>query len=370
MRILLVLLLALAARPALAQMSPDTVEALLRDRLEAGVETGPAPGLSIAAQLPGGDRVDTQAGLADPRTGASVDAQTRFLSGSTGKTIVALVAVQLAGEGRLDLDAPISTWLSDRPWWPRLRNRDTLTLAMLLNHSAGVPDYLEDLDFVLAGLTRGERGYTPDELVGFVAGDRADIEPGAGFSYSDTDYILVGLIIEAATGERFYDLAMDRIVTPLGLAATEPLQGRHFDGLATGHRRGWFGRRATARAGTLTHNLDHEWTGGGWVTTPADLATLFRALGDGGRFAAEGAIMRRRLNPFDETGTRGYGFGLYVRNNPDGSYRIAHGGDFGGYRSAALYDSGLDIALAVQGNAKAFEAPDFAFATIDALSAD
>lgn len=369
MRLISVILFLLLPLPVQAQ--PAAIPAnRLHQAVEDAVGTGTVPGLSATALLADGRRIDAMAGLADPRDDIAVGNRTRFLSGSVGKTVTALLAVQLAEAGTLDLDAPVSTWLSDRPWWPDLANADALTLRMLLNHSAGVPDYLEDLDFFLAGLTRGARGYAPDELVGFVAGDAAEGEPGAHFSYSDTDYILVGLIIETATGEDFYSLARREVIEPLGMDRTEPLRGRAFDDLAAGHRRGLFGLSATARNGELKQNLDHEWTGGGWVTTPGDLATLYRSLGDGGHFAEEGAIMRAGLNAFDETGTRGYGLGLYVRLYENGHYRISHGGDFGGYRSAAIHDSRTGITLAVQGNAKDFEAPDFAFTVMETLTAE
>jgi len=369
MRLIPIFLFFFLALPAQAQPS-GALEDRLHEAVQAAIDADAVPGLAATVLLADGRSIDVQAGLADPRGGVPVDSRTRFLSGSVGKTVTALIAVRLAEAGTLDLDAPVSTWLSDRPWWPRLANADDLTLRMLLQHSAGVPDYLEDVNFFLSGLTRGARGYTPDELVGFVAGDAAEGEPGAHFSYSDTDYILVGMIIEAATGEDFYDLARRDVIEPLGMDRTEPLRGRRFDNLAAGHRDGLFGRRATARDGRLQDNLDHEWTGGGWVTTPGDLATLYRALGDGGQFAAEGAIMRAGLNPFDEIGRRGYGLGMYVRIRDDGSYRMSHGGDFGGYRSAAIYDSRTGISLAVQGNAKAFEAPDFAFDLMETLAAD
>lgn len=105
------------------------------------------------------------------------------------------------------------------------------------------------------------------------------------------------------------------------------------------------------------------------MTTPADLARLYRSLGEGGRFQAEGETMRARLNAFDGTGLRGYGIGVYVRRDEDDHYRMSHGGDFGGYRSAVLYDSASGIALAVQANDKRFEAPDFAFELLEMLTA-
>jgi len=369
MRLIIPVIFCLFAAPVHAA-DPETLARTARARVAAAVADGEVPGLSASLEPAGGPRIDVQAGLADPRERMPVGTDTRFLSGSVGKTITALVAVQLTEAGQLDLDAPVATWLSDRDWWDDLANHDALTLRMLLNHSAGVPDYLEDIDFFLAGLTRGNRGYTPDERVGFIAGDAPNGEPGAHFSYSDTDYVLVGLIIEAATGQDFYDLAQDMVVRPLGMNRTQPLQGRDFADLAAGHRGGLFGRKPTARAGRLSSNLDHEWTGGGWVTTPGDLVTLYRSLGEDGRFAAESAIMRSQINAFDADGTRGYGLGVYVRINPDGSYRLSHGGDFGGYRSAAIHDSGSGLTLAVQGNDKAFEAPDFAFALLEALAGE
>jgi D-alanyl-D-alanine carboxypeptidase len=355
--------------PALAQ-DPAVLAERTHRLVQQAVEAGETPGLSVTVILPSGERIDAQAGLADPREGDRVGSDTRFLSGSTGKTVTALLAVQLAGDGVLDLDAPVSTWLSERDWWQQLQHRNDITLRMLLNHSAGIPDYLEDIDFFLAGLTRGRRGYSPDELVGFVAGDAPEGIPGGHYAYSDTHFILAGMIIEAATGEDFYDLAQARIVEPLGLADTEPLQGRHFERLAAGHRRGLFGRRATARGGELSDNPDHEWTAGGWVTTPGDLARLFRALGEDGAFATEGAVMRTDFNAFDETGHSGYGLGLFVRRYEDGSYRIAHGGDFAGYRASAIHDTASGITLAVMGNTKAFEAPDFAFELLAALKSE
>lgn len=328
-----------------------------------------APAVSAGTILPDGTQWCSVHGSASDNGNSVLGCDTRFLSGSVGKTVTALITVQLVEEGILDLDAPIATWLSDRPWWSRLHNRDDITLRTLLNHSAGVPDYLEDMDFVLAGLTRGDRGFTPDETIAFVADHAPSGEPGAHYAYSDTHYIMVGLILEAATGEAFADLVRDRVIRPLRMYQTAPLAGRDYRFLADGHVSGLLGMRRTSTNGRLHRDLSYEWAAGGLVTTPVDLALLFAALGDGGRFEAEGRLMRSDINPFDDTGQRGYGLGIFVRLNDDGTYRISHGGDFGGYRSAALYDSATGVALAVQANSKEFEAPDFAFELLDAIAA-
>lgn len=366
MRLISFVFFLVMASPVWAQDDPALIERL-QSHISEAVAENQAPGLSIALDLADGARIDLRAGEAEPRSGTLVGQETRFLSGSVGKTITALLAVQLAEDGALDLDAPISTWLSGRSWWDQLRNRDAITLRMLLNHSAGVPDYLEDGDFRRSRRARTDQPYSPDELVGFVAGDRPSGAPGAHYAYSDTHFILVGMIIETATERDFYSLALDRIVEPLAMGATEPLRGQVHDDLAAGHMRSLFGQRETAHDGRLVENLDHEWAAGGWVTQPGDLATLYRALGEGGRFADQGAVMRANFNAFNEAGDVGYGLGVFVQDLGRDHYRISHGGDFGGYRSAALYDSAADAAVATQANTKAFEAPDFNVSVLNVL---
>ncbi|WP_203292010.1 serine hydrolase domain-containing protein [Maricaulis parjimensis] len=367
MRILIALLTSLTLAPAWAQ-TPSPALPILQEAIDEAVESGQTPGLSVTARLPDGQRLQVFAGNARDHGPVPIDAQTRFLSGSTGKTIAALLAVQLVEDGVLSLDEALETRLAGQAWWDRLRNHDVLTLRMLLNHSAGVPDYLEDVGFYLTKSVRGTAWMEPEDLVGFVAGGTPNGIPGEHYAYSDTDYILVGLVIEAVTGEAFYELARTRIIEPLNLISTEPLRGRDFEGLADGHVNGWFGLSATARNGRLNQTLNHEWTGGGWVTTPDDLVTLYHALGDDGLFAQEGRLMRTNFNAFQPDGPSGYGLGVFVRRTGEDSYRIAHGGDFGGYRSAVLHDSASGITLAVQANSKAFEAPDFNFELLALLN--
>ncbi|WP_417494453.1 serine hydrolase domain-containing protein [Maricaulis sp.] len=337
-------------------------------RAATAINRDPAPGISVAVLLPGGHQIDASVGVADRISRETIGRDTRFLSGSVGKTVTGLIATELASEGVIDLDAPISTWLSGQTFWPDLRNADAITLRMLLNHTAGVPDYLEDPGFFLSGFMRGERGYTPAVLVGFVADEEPINTPGTAFSYSDTHYILVGLILEAATGQDYHSLVRERVIEPLGLTDTQVLSGRDHDRLASGHVRGVFGLSATARNHRLNHNLDHEWAAGGLVTTPGDLAQLYSALGSG-ELSGPGAQMRANAFVVDAERGSSYGLGLYVRTYEDGAFRIAHGGDFGGYRSAVVYDSQSGITIAVQANGKSFEAPDFAFALMDEIAA-
>ena len=347
MRTFLTLLLALLLPAGAHAQTADPIQAALDSHaLEAATED--APGVSIALLTADGQ-------LRTAAHGAALSPDARFLSGSTGKTAAALLALQLVEEGRLDLDAPIADRFADRDWMDRLDPERTLTLRRLLNHSAGVPDYLTDIDFFIAGLFRPNRRFTPEQLLRFVSFDGLN---GEAYAYSDTHYILVGLLIEQATGQGYYQLLQEGVLGPAGMTETSPLIGRTHERLVEGHGRGG---DPTSRGGRLDRRPDHEWAAGGLVTTPADLARLYAALGRG-VFSLEAAAMRAGINRFEPGGPAGYGFGVFVREYEDGGWRISHGGDFGGYRSAVLYDSRTGAALAIQANARAFEAPGSLFA--------
>jgi D-alanyl-D-alanine carboxypeptidase len=346
---------------SLAFTQGDAEDAGLPARLAHVVEAAAAernlPGASIALVDADAAVLSATAGYAE-RDGGSITPETRFLAGSIGKTFAALVTAQLALEGELDLDAPISSWLADRPWFERLRNGDRITLRQLLNHSAGVPDYLESPRFYIARFGRGERGFTPDEIIRYVANASPTGEPGEHYAYSDTHYILVGLILETVTGARYADLVRERVIEPLDLTSTQVLEGRTFENLAVGHDPGPFGSLTPmSRNGRLKLNYDFEWAAGGLVSTPTDLARFYWALG-GDELAAERAVMLANANPINLERQIYYGLGVFVTRYPGDQYRLFHGGGFAGYRSAVVFDTRTGHAIALQGNSKHFEAPD------------
>ena len=342
-----------------AQGAAQQGEVTRQTRLETFVDTAHASSdaTAVSAAMFDGETLLRQATGQVERRGAAADETTRFLSASVGKTVTALIAAQLVNEGVLDLDAPVSPWLSDVPVWREVAQADQITLRHLLNHSAGIPDYLENWRFHTARGGRREQGFQPAELIDYITGTEAQGVPGAHYAYSDTHYIVVGLVLEAATGETYADLVRTRVIEPVGMVDTESLVGRTYDRLAVGYDRGTFGARATGEPGELNANLAWEWAGGGLVTTPADLARFYHALGSE-QFAAERALMIAEPNMLNAELRIGYGLGVFVRIYEDEAYRLFHGGDFAGHRSAAIYDSRTGLALAVQGNHKRLEAPD------------
>jgi D-alanyl-D-alanine carboxypeptidase len=165
------------------------------------------PGATAAYVLPDGTVGIAATGAADVEAGIPMAKQSRMLAASIGKTFVGATTIALAHEGVLDLDVPISRWLGDRPWFSSLPNHATITLRHLLTHSSGLPDHVH-LQSFSAEVARRWRGngnpFTPEQLIGFVLDLPPLFEAGKGWAYTDTGYILIGLVIEQLTGRSYY----------------------------------------------------------------------------------------------------------------------------------------------------------------------
>lgn len=167
-----------------------------------------APGIAAAVKLPDGTVWYGATGVMWP-DGPAVTVDTPFAWGSITKTLVAALTLRLASEGTLDLDATLDTWFPDFPQARRI------TLRMLLGHTSGIFNYFLHPDF-------GERVYedplhewTPQEILS-LTGKRTNA-PGRAFSYSNTNYVLLGLVLEQVTGQPLADQVQDQLLTPLGL---------------------------------------------------------------------------------------------------------------------------------------------------------
>ncbi|NJM33762.1 MAG: beta-lactamase family protein [Rhodomicrobium sp.] len=216
-------------------------------------------------------------------------------------------------------------------------------------------------------------GFAPEELIAFVAGDEPSGEPGRHFAYSDTHYILLGLIIEKATGRRYYDLAREMLIVPMALTSTTPLTGRDHPGLATGYQRSGVARMIagvsgpSVSRGRLVAVPDFEWTGGGFVTTPADLAKFYHMLFADPRFSEIASMMLADVNVNPISEGREYGLGVFVRERLEGD-RLSHGGDFMGYGSFVMFDRETGLTVAVMTNDGDFEASELAIQILSGLT--
>jgi D-alanyl-D-alanine carboxypeptidase len=309
--------------PAGAAVAAPT-GAELQEKLEA-VHAAGMPGV-FAEVRDGRRRWTPAAGVIDIRSHRPVRDGLQHRIGSITKTFVATTVLQLVGEGRVRLDAPISRYLPARLVPAEVGDR--VTVRMLLNHTSGIGDYDTELirtpeDIIAMGRTR----YTPERLVR--TGLSAPPTPAGVYSYSNTNYILAGLIVEKVTGRSYESEVTRRILRPLKLTRTyfegdEPLiRGPHMHAYVP-----WVGSELRD---FTRYRMSWAWAAGEMVSTAEDLNDFYRAL-------LTGKLLKPRLlaamqttvpmNPAaPEAG--GYGLGLYSVALPCGTFWGHDGGTIG-----------------------------------------
>ena len=171
-------------------------------------------GMTAAAWVPGkgmwhgaNGRDDIHANTPMPRDGM-------FRIGSITKTYVATVFLQLDTEGKVSLDDKLSRWVPD---FPRAAE---VTMRQVMSHTSGIYNYSENLVLLNEAVSHPTKVWTPKELLSYAASQPYYFDPGAGFHYSNTDYILVALAVEAATGNAIHKEIRARILDKLGFKAT------------------------------------------------------------------------------------------------------------------------------------------------------
>jgi D-alanyl-D-alanine carboxypeptidase len=246
------------------------------------------PGMTAACVLKDGTVVTAASGLADVEANVPMTDNTRMLSASIGKSFVGALCISLAIEGRLSLDEPISRWIDSFDWFQRLPNHESITLRHLLTHSAGIPDHVHMDTFAEAfanAWQETKNPFPPEHLVAFILDEPALFPAGHGWAYSDTGYILAGLIIEAVTERPCFYQIQDRFLVPLGFLDTSSADRRDLDRLAPGYMRPdnlfGFPVKTLDPDGRLHWLPAVEWTGGGLVSTSRDLARWGAALFSG-----------------------------------------------------------------------------------------
>ena len=361
-----VLLAAVAAR---AQGTPPTTArsqapvATIRARLQAVLDSahaaGRAPGISAGIVLSDGTAFGLTSGLADTALKVPLRPADKLLQGSVGKTYVAAVAMQLVHEGKIGLDEKIERYLGREPWFSRLAHAGEITVRHLMSHTSGVVRYEFKPEFTRDLTANPTRVWKPEEQIAYLLDDPAPFRPGEGWEYSDTNYILLGMIIERVTGSSYYAELRRRILEPLGLRNTVPSDSRRIPGLAQGYagpRNPFGGADAMVTNGEFAINPQFEWTGGGIASTTEDLARWAKALYEGRAFDA--SLLPQMLDaiPSRLGPTTRYGLGVMVRTTPLGT-TYGHSGFFPGYLTEVMYFPETKTAVAVQVNTSTVRSP-------------
>lgn len=329
----------------LGQTAPAPLAAALQAELQTQRAAARAPGLTAAVRLADGAVVAVAVGVRELGGEEPLVPTDRLFCGSVGKTWFAALALELVAAGKLSLDDLVARHLGEQPWWSRLPNHATLRVRNLLRHDSGLPRWIENREGMRAW-AEGKRAWPPGAQLEYVF-DAAPVHAvGEGWAYSDTNYIVLGLVIEHVTKRPIYDLVQERLLTPQGLRDTVPGNARTIAGLTQGHvrlfRRLGFAERALAD-GRLTFDPAAEWCGGGYATTAPDLARWAHTFG-----RSPDRLEHAVAAPGLGRGMR-YGLGVMLHDTALGPAR-GHDGVFLGYGASMRWFERHDIACAVLAN--------------------
>jgi D-alanyl-D-alanine carboxypeptidase len=254
-------------------------------------------------------------------------ASDRFRIGSITKTFVATVVLQLVGEGKLSLADTVERWVPGL-----VPNGGAITVRQLLNHTSGLFSYDEDREFLAAADRDPLRKWSPRELVAIATAHEPHFAPGAGWSYSGTGYIVLGLIVERVSGNSLANELRRRVFAPLRLQATSlPTAPR----IAGRHAHGYYVRPLEA-AGVESPSL--AWAAGALVSNGDDLARFFRALLRGRLLRPQ--LLRAMQTTLESGAGAGHGLGLGAARLPCGTVWGFSGGVAGYSTHAFSSDDG------------------------------
>jgi D-alanyl-D-alanine carboxypeptidase len=335
-----------------AQTDPPALRARLQARIDSFHVGGDCPGVSVGFRLPDGTSFGLTAGVSDRATGRPMQPDDRMLVGSTGKTFVAAVALQLVSEGKLDLDALISEYLGDEPWFDRVPNSSRVTVRMLMTHTSGIIRYEFNEAFLTDLLADPDRVWKPEELLAYLFDTEAPFAAGEGWTYSDTNYIILAMIIERLAGRTLYEEIEGRLLQPLDLGEMVPSDRRTIPGLIQGYAgegNPFTGTDEVIRDGQFAINPQFEWAGGGFAGTPRTLARWAADIYEGRAY--DPALLEEALDGVPARLGRDtrYGLGVIIWPMEVGT-AWGHSGFFPGYLTEMRYFPDHRLAIAWQVN--------------------
>jgi D-alanyl-D-alanine carboxypeptidase len=320
---------------------------------EALIASGQSPG--VVVHVRDGRRALTVArGLADVAADARMRSRLRFRIGSISKTFVAAALLQLASEDALALDDPLEQWLPGV-----VPNGASITIRHILMHTSGLANYTDDPDFSIAYRDDREAPWEPEDLLAIAFESPPYSAPGAAFHYSNTNYVLAGLLLEAVAGLPAGESLEQLVLRPARL--------RHvaFEEDADVRRasRGYYVYGNGSVEDVSRYHPTAFWGAGNVGADARDVARFFRSL-LGGRLLPdeELAAMKALGSTPDEPYLTGYGLGLYQTQFGGCAPWWGHDGRVDGYVSIAANsdDGARQVILLVNTSSATFtEGPGF-----------
>ncbi|SDC56830.1 D-alanyl-D-alanine carboxypeptidase [Geodermatophilus telluris] len=353
----LVTAVALAGVPATAvadtARTPDTAElqAALSDLVR---QPGGPPGAIVTLGRDGDLDVLT-AGVADLATGRPPAAGDAVRVASVAKAFTAATVLTLVSRGVLSLDDPVGTWRPDLPpaWQP-------VTLRQLLGHTSGIPDFSRSEAFVDALLASLQDPPPPRELLSHAEDEPLLFAPGSEYRYSNSDNVVAGLVVEAATGRPYAEVLAALVLRPAGLRATGLPAGSD---LPSPYLHGYDVSEQPPEDVSTAIAAGWSWASGGIVSTPADLARFIGAHVRGDLTDPETRAEQLTVRPGSSEppgpGENSAGLGVFRYDTRCGTV-FGHTGNTAGYTqfAAATADGARTVTVSVTGQLTPAGAPE------------
>lgn len=302
------------------------------------------PGISLLIRDQEGEWSGS-AGMADLQEG--IPMQTCHVSkvASVTKLFVGVLVMQLVEDGYFKLDDPVRKWLSSKTI-QKIANADQVSIRQLLNHSSGIYDLIDDDAFYLAILNHPSKKWKPEQLLEYVRGDDAVFPPGTDVEYSNTNFLLTAMIIEAATGQSHAKLLRERILDPLNLNDTyyhwhEELPAQIAQGYFDLYNNGTLLEMSNFNTGSGNGY-------GGLYSTVFDMRTFIEAL-----LKEQTLLPNNRLQEMleitSEDLSSGEAYGVTIRKDflerPSEEYGLGHRGRDLAYSADLFYFPNYDVTL-------------------------
>lgn len=294
------------------------------------------PGAVVGIWVPGEGTLILEKGEADIGTGRAVKQTDQFRIGSNTKTFTNTVLLQLVDEGKVSLDDTLDRYFPDVP------NSNNVTIRELCNMTSGLANYTDDDGLQEAMENNPFRKWEPRELVDIAISLDPYFPPGQGFHYSNTNTVLLGIIIEQVTGNDVGAEIRERIIEPLGLESTTFPTGPDMTGE---YSRGYYADEDSGELVDVTNAYDPSWawTAGAMVSELTDMKTWVKALVSGELLSS--STQDERLNWTDanlEDVPLKYGLGIMSVSG-----LLGHAGDLPGFSSAVFYLPSKDATIVV-----------------------
>lgn len=303
------------------------------------------PGISVHVISAKYGSFSVVSGVRDLATLAKVTPDTIFRMGSITKTFTGAAIIKLAAEGTLDLNKPIEDYLEIEH--PLLKG---ITVQHVLNHSSGLLAYLNGTSFIEEVLKNPKEDHSPKELLGLVLSSQEELHfaPGTSFEYNNTNYVILGMIIEKLTGMSYKEYIEANFLKPLELTQTYVLTTEDMPG--DDYASGYYDMEADRVYEDFTGtDMSYVWAAGCMGATASDLAKWIYALGKGSIFDKKTTALQREGFEIEEGIV--YGGGILMDDNKG----IGHNGTVIGFHADGWYNPDKDTAIVVLSNANMIE---------------